>query len=267
MSAPEQDIAPSPASTLDRVRAMVAAAASEGPFRAPAGQVVRAVHHGEPVLFTVTAPRDVIQQYHNLGRFYEEHEMRALQLIFGFGGTFVDIGANIGNHALYVAKFLRPRKVIVFEPNPAAVEILLSNLCLNGVEDVFDLSHLGYGVSDGASTSLGFNTPERNLGATTLVEEAGDVTCITGDSVLGAEKVSVIKIDVEGMEMRVLDGLRETIARCRPVVMIEVDNENREVFADWLKTHRYRIQWRFKRYKANQNFVVVPMPRPEGDTP
>lgn len=228
-------------------------------FMVECGHIVRFVLHGEPVQFCITNPDDLIQKHHAIGVFYEAKELQTIQRYFPFGGTYVDIGANIGNHALYVAKFLRAGKIIPFEPNPKAIELLVANFILNNAAGIVDFSHLGNGVGD-PTTGMGFDTPEQNLGATKLVQGAGDVTVISGDDALKNTHVHFFKIDVEGMEIEVLASLENTIQRCRPNLMVEVDTHNRGAFADWMRAHNYGIAHRFKRFRDNQNFLVVPNP-------
>ena len=67
-----------------------------------------------------------------------------------------------------------------------------------------------------------------------------------------------MKIDVEGSEMMVLNGLYETMARCRPPAMIEVDNENTEAFSLFCKRLDYRIVEQRSPYRANTYFMILP---------
>jgi hypothetical protein len=81
---------------------------------------------------------------------------------------------------------------------------------------------------------------------------------IAGDEALAQAKVDFIKIDVEGMEMQVLGGLAQTLARCRPVIFIEVDEANRAAFLAWVDANRYDIAATFRRYPVNENFLLKP---------
>jgi hypothetical protein len=86
----------------------------------------------------------------------------------------------------------------------------------------------------------------------------GDLRVIAGDEALAQAKVDFIKIDVEGMEMQVLGGLAQTLARCRPVIFIEVDEANRAAFLAWVDANRYDIAATFRRYPVNENFLLKP---------
>ena len=229
-------------------------------FVTPPCQVIRSVVWGEPIFFTVTNGKEKIQQHHARGQFYEAEELEIIRQYCRPGQIFCDIGSNVGNHAIFALKFLRVTKVIVFEPNPDLVEILLSNLALNGVLDLCDTSHLGFGLSDQAQSGLSIHAPNRNLGAGRLVEDGGDLAVIRGDDALAGQRVDFIKIDVEGMELKALSGLEETIRANRPTLFVEVDRENTDAFGDWVKAHGYAIKARFKRYRANENFLLVANP-------
>lgn len=242
----------------------------ELPFCTPVGQIVRAVILGEPVFFTITNRRDVIQKFHILGQFYEAEELEIIRRWFRPGSVFCDIGANIGNHSLFALKFLRAAQSILFEPNPAAITILRSNLELNGLTDRADFTHIGFGLSDTAASGLAISAPNQNMGAGKLVEGDGSVQTLVGDDALAGRQVDFIKIDVEGMELRVLAGLKQTLSRCKPLIFVEVDRANRFEFRSWLRSNGYGVRARFKRYRTNENFLLeanapLPTPVPEGD--
>lgn len=255
-----------------------AATAADGAEQAPAignpflsaGQVVRAVIWGEPVYFTITRPRDTIQRRHRAGEFYEPEELEIIRRWCPPGAVYCDIGTNIGNHSLFVLKYLRPAKVICFEPNPEAISVLISNLGLNGYLDDprCDLSRLGFGLSDHAEDGLAIEAPAKNLGGGRLVASAkaagADATAGAGlsirkgDDLLAGETPTFLKIDVEGMELQVLAGLSETIERHRPTIFVEVDGQNRAGFKGWVAANRYAVKQTFRRYRRNENFLIVP---------
>src|SRR5262249_53770051 len=150
------------------------------------------------------------------------------------GGVFLDIGANVGNHTIYVAKFLQPGAVIVIELTPPAIFILRSNIALNNLQGVVDTSLLGAGFADVEGRAAG-RGPKHNLGnAIFTLDSRGSFRVVPGDSLLADRRIDFMKIDVEGMEMAVLNGLQETIARNRPALYVEVDDRNAEAFRQWL---------------------------------
>ncbi|MBL6080129.1 FkbM family methyltransferase [Belnapia sp. T18] len=224
------------------------------------GSVVTATISGREVRFFVEDERDVIQQYHAVGQFYEVEELRIIEEFFPRGGVFVDIGSNVGNHSLYVGTYLHPRQIILFEPNPPAIAILTLNLALNGLQPVADLTYLGTGLADVPSRAQA-RVPEGNLGGTWLAptQEEDALVLIRGDDALAHRRVDFLKIDVEGMEMQVLAGLQRTIATWRPPLFIEIENRNAEAFQSWTERQGYRIERRFRRYEANENYLALPI--------
>ena len=233
-----------------------------GTYVSPVAHVVRAEHLGQTIFFTVPNPKDEIQQYHFRGEFYEREELEIMARHLPVGGTYCDIGANVGNHAIFVAKFLHAARLVLIEPNPPAIETLESNLFLNGIEGLCDRRHLGIGLSDGAHDSASMRTPGRNLGAARIrevgAEGEGEIVLATGDSLLEAEAFDLIKIDVEGHEMKVLSGLAGTIRTTRPKIFIEVDGENDDAFQAWVDEMNYEVLETFQRYPRNQNYMVGP---------
>jgi FkbM family methyltransferase len=214
---------------------------------------------GKQVHFFVTNEHDEIQYHHVAGRFYETEELAIIAQFFPRGGVFLDIGANIGNHTIYVCNYLAPLQVIVIEPTAVVIPILKINLALNGLLPLVDLSHLGVGLSDAPGRAVA-HVPGNNLGGTTLriTKEAEGLPLVRGDDLLMQRRVDFIKMDVEGMEMLALAGLAETIARWRPPMFIEVENDNAGVFREWLDAHRYVTVHTYRRYPSNENYMVVP---------
>ena len=236
--------------------------ASEGLTVSPVGQVVRTVIHDQPIQFFIANPRDVIQRVHATGQFYETEELDIIRRWCPPGATFCDIGSNVGNHAIYALKFLHVARVILFEPNPDAISILLTNLGLNGLLPRCETAHLGLGLSDHDVEGKAMSVSGRNLGGGHIVDAtepgAGAISLRRGDSLLAQENPDFLKIDVEGMEISVLAGLSGLIARCRPVIFIEVDNANRADFLQWVGDNQYVSRATFRRYRGNENFLLVP---------
>lgn len=210
-----------------------------------------------PVSFCVNMENDPIQRNHSRGTFYELKELKQLIGLFPEGGVFVDIGANVGNHSLFAAKFLKPSKVIPFEPNPRAYNLLIQNVLVNQMGGLFDLSKLGVGVSDVHSGGFAMEDRERNLGGAKMLEGQGDLEVYPADQLLADETPAMIKIDVEGMEMPVLAGLKDTIARARPIILAEIDNTNEDEFMAWAADNGYAVARTYQRYKLNKNHLLI----------
>jgi len=218
----------------------------------------RAVIDGRPVLFCTNKRRDPIQRANRKGRFYEQAELNMLSQLVPAGATIVDIGANIGNHSLYFALFMQAKRVIPFEPNPLTYEVLIANVLANGLSDVIDLSYLGVGLSDAASNGYGMEDLQRNLGAASMIEGAGDISLARADEALGDIRPDLIKLDVEGMEMGVLRGLGDIPAKSGCLIYAEVNNENAQAFAGWCDEVQLTSVHNFRRYRNSIYHVLAP---------
>lgn len=222
--------------------------------------VTQARYKDQRITFCTDMKHDPIQRNHRKGRFYEQSDLELLKDVFTPGGTFIDIGANVGNHSLFAAMVLGATRVVPFEPNPKAYRLLVQNVLANRLEDTIDLSRLGVGLSNETSGGFKMQSRERNLGAAKIEKEAGGALQVfVADDLLAEETPEMIKIDVEGMELSVLKGLEATINRTQPTLMVEVDIENEDAFQSWLKDQGYGITSTVQRYKQNRNHIARPM--------
>ena len=242
---------------VDRA-ATAAALAAGAPVNFEGVTVTRAELFGRVLWFATDVKRDPIQRCHRQGTFYEMPELEALSRHVPLGGVFVDIGANVGNHALFAALFLNSSRVIPVEPNPRCYRLLWLDALMNGVAERYDLSHLGMGLSDREAGNFGLEARERNLGATKMLEGEGEIPVTTGDLAFADVTPDFIKVDVEGMEMQVLRGLEATLARARPKMLIEVDRENYDAFDAWVSQVGYEVIETHQRYQSNKNFLIGP---------
>lgn len=219
---------------------------------------VHARIRGRDVTFCLNMRRDPVQNCHRQGRFYEEAELEALLPLLPAGATVLDIGANTGNHALFLALFAGAARVVVIEPNPLALEPLVGNVLANNLAEVIDLSHLGFGLGATNSAGWGMKRHERNLGATRMRPGEGSLAVRRGDDVFADLNPDLVKIDVEGMEMDVLAGLEVLIARARPLILIEVLATNRRAFESWAAARSYRCSTPGHSGPKNTNFLLCP---------
>jgi FkbM family methyltransferase len=149
----------------------------------------------------------------------------------------LDIGANIGNHTVVMARHCA--RVLAFEPQLKTGIRLADNVRLNRLENV---ELYDFGLSDRDEEIPLFIDPVENSGSTTFcrplaVAGCREVRCRTriGDQLLqslNVGRVDLVKIDVEGFEAAALAGLRHTLLASRPIVFSEWNNsETRSSFA------------------------------------
>lgn len=197
-----------------------------------------------------------IEREQTRGQFFEAAELEALRARIGPGRRIVDVGANTGNHTVYFAGPMAAASVVAFEPLPDVAGVLAAAVRRNGLANV-DLTRLGIGLSDRAGRARVVRSERGGLGASRLEDDPdGEIevarldACLTGGT-------DFLKIDVETMEMRVLAGAEKIIGRCRPVIFIEIANDNVGLFMDWLGKARYRIERIFSD-KGHSNYLIAP---------
>lgn len=222
------------------------------------GTIVTFEHEGQTIRFFVDRPEDEIQKYQYAGGFYEAEELEVIRRYYPGETVFADIGANIGNHAIYAEKMLNAPEIVIFEPNPIAIEHLKINLALNNCRRV-DLTYLGFPVSAKAGERMTITfSPANNLGNTVFgSSDTGEYRTITGDFALTHRRVGLIKIDTEEMEFQTLAGLEETISIWRPVIFVEVVEARETELQAWCAAHSYKIAESQKRYALLRNYVLT----------
>jgi len=181
---------------------------------------------------------------------FSEFEAVFLRQLLGGSGTMVEVGANIGAHTIPLAKLLasRGRELVAFEPQPVIFQTLCANLALNGITNV-----RAWPFACGAAAgTLHFRAPdyhaEGNFGGVEFQADAtatgSAVPCVRLDDTLGDAVISVMKIDVEGFERRVLQGAEQILRRSRPTLYVENDRRNESAaLIDYLWSLDYRLWW------------------------
>ena len=146
------------------------------------------------------------------------------------GDLVVDAGANIGYHALHLAKLVEARGTLVaFEPLPYLADALEASMVENGFVSRVNVHR---SALDQVSGSLRLRHAPRtaNFGGahlapdTALPEAHADETVATVrlDDVIAAQPCHFLKMDVEGAEPRVIRGAQRTLATGKPVILSEL---------------------------------------------
>ncbi|HET7464278.1 MAG TPA: FkbM family methyltransferase [Longimicrobium sp.] len=141
-------------------------------------------------------------------------EYEAFRAAAAPGAVALDVGANVGAYTLLLGGWVRPGgRVFAFEPAPEAFGGLARHVALNGLGDVVTPVRAAAAASTGTATLAGDGLSGANrLDASAAGER---VETVTIDDFCRRENVvpTFIKIDVEGAELDVLRGARETISR------------------------------------------------------
>lgn len=173
---------------------------------------------------------------------YELDELEMLERVMHDrpDGVALDIGANVGHHALYMASFCA--QVHAFEPFDPVGDRIQEKIERNGLSKI---SLHRVGLSDADDELPYFAPVGSNVGNGTFVESLSpsgqaEPTCTLSlrqaDRYLEAlnlPRVDLIKIDVEGFEMHVLAGLKQSLRRYRPVLMLELSDTARQAIGSF----------------------------------
>jgi FkbM family methyltransferase len=176
-------------------------------------------------------------------------------------GVVLDIGANLGSYCIPLAKKYPDIKFHAFEPQRIVSYQLCANVIINGLENVY-----AYELAlSNESTSLELTTPdyatEGNIGAFSINDEvrANEYECPTVNTTdridvtlldwLNFDNIRLLKIDVEGHELEVIQGGIETIKKNNyPPIIFEAwvwkpwFEPKRKALFEYLEGHGYDIQ-------------------------
>ncbi len=199
---------------------------------------------------------------------YQPHVFARFQEYLQPGTLFIDVGAHIGQYAIWAAAVARQHAppaplpaVLAFEPDPRIVWRLRNNVRFNDLEPYVQV--LEQAVSDQAGSSSFFLDTEIRSGMSGLrmhnhSEEhwQGDtqitVACITLDQAVAQhapqQPVGMIKLDVEGAELLALRGAQHTLHTHQPVLLLEACRKFMHTFdydygdlQAFLRGHGYQI--------------------------
>jgi FkbM family methyltransferase len=183
---------------------------------------------GHPLVLDVTDGSTSLRFSHNIP--YEPHLTALIAETLRAGSVFVDVGANIGFFTLLAARCASPGGfVLAFEPHPGARAQLQQLLALNGLEQAVTVAAAALSNESAPAARL-FTTADSVLSSldpalaplakTYPLLTSVEVPVSTLDDWLDAagppwadRSIDLVKIDVEGVEERVLQGMTRTLAR------------------------------------------------------
>ena len=158
---------------------------------------------------------------------YDPHETQLMRELVQPGWTVVDAGANFGWHAIHLAKRVGPQgRVFAFEPIPDTFLELVANATLNECENLSAWSSALGNADD--TVALYLPGIAWGAGAASQFLDLGEkieVPMRRLDDFLeehAVDQVDFIKADIEGGELNLLRGAERLLARCHPLILIEI---------------------------------------------
>jgi FkbM family methyltransferase len=170
---------------------------------------------------------------------WEPHVRKALEEAGNPNSVAIDIGANIGIHTVTMSRFFHT--VYAFEPQRVIYQALCGNLAINNCRNVITYNNPLYDKA----CKMQLSPQERqevpipmledqpdydrviNAGALTfevVEDQKSGLNAYSLDD-LHIENVSLIKIDAQGADLRILQGAKNTITRCRPIILFEWERD------------------------------------------
>ena len=191
---------------------------------------------------------------------YDPDEIALFEVLvksIGLSDTVVlDIGANIGIHAVTLADMVGPKGTVhSFEAQRIVYYMLAGNIALNSIENVY-CHHQAVGAAAGKiqipqfdyAKPLSFGSVEFGAEQREQIgqqrrndstrQEYVDLVSIDDQAY---PVVHLMKVDVEGMELDVLIGAEKTIRRDMPIIYVEYLKGDRKALAGWLLAAGYEL--------------------------
>jgi precorrin-6B methylase 2 len=140
--------------------------------------------------------------------FHETHTVRVVERVLKTGMTFIDVGANVGQYTLLASGLVGSRgSVHSFEPEPRAFRILEENVSLNRLTNV-SLTQCAVAAA---------SEPAQSVPRLSLDDYVRDRQI---------DRVDLIKIDIDGGELDVLQGARRLLSSTHPQLIVEFAESN-----------------------------------------
>ncbi len=171
------------------------------------------------------------------------------------GMTFFDCGANLGYFTLLASRLVDAAgRVVAFEPTPSTYDRLVAHVETNGFTNV-DVRRLALGSTSGTASVVAVSAENHGMNAVTFDDNdsnkdgrrrLADCDVRTVDDLLagGLPAPDVMKIDVEGWELRVLEGA-ETLLRSTacPSLIVELCDEPEKTLAYLQGLRPFHVEW------------------------
>jgi len=171
---------------------------------------------------------DLISNCINNYGYWEQHLYHFYSQFIKQDDIIIDGGANIGFHSIQFAKLANQGKVYCFEPQPLIFNVLSTNILINGATDIVKQFRLGLGDKEknlkmSPLKEQIFSENCINYGGRGLTEsnEGEEEVQLTSIDNLNLSKLDLIKLDVQGFELKTFIGGETTIITHHPIIFVE----------------------------------------------
>ena len=187
--------------------------------------------------------------------FFDVSEINTIEKLNAFYSlVLIDCGCNFGFYSFYTASLSKKNSVISIEASKDTLEEFFKNFKINNFNNIKVLNNA---VSDQSNKKMELNESEKDWESSLLstklnIKKKNLIESITIDSVIEEknikDKLLIMKIDVEGYDLNVLEGAKNSIRKNKPFIIIEFSkfifrNEifNYNYLQNFLETFNYQI--------------------------
>lgn len=182
------------------------------------------------------------------------------------GDCFYDVGAHIGFFSILAAFLVGVKgNIVALEPDRQNIAPLREAIARNSLGSTIEIVEQAVWSRVGNVKLLSVRSgPHSNSGMSKIVPwnvpDSYEVACTTLDLLSGAHPPpTLIKIDVEGAESKVLEGAEKLFTLWRPQLICEVhDHENARFVENWLDRRGYGLRWLVTSDEFSRQLVASP---------
>lgn len=165
--------------------------------------------------------------------------------------TFIDVGACIGDYSLFASSIITKGRIYAFEPFKKSIEMFEENIRLNNIKNISIFNGVASDKNGYEHLSIEKESEVNHIVHEKNIHNGIKIPSITLDRYItenNIKQVAILKIDVEGSEMKVLKGAEKSIRNKKiKKILIEL-NKNNQFFGSsnqkiiaWLKKQQYRV--------------------------
>jgi FkbM family methyltransferase len=228
-------------------------------------------HKGKMFTLFLSPDNGFIDKHIFLYGVYEPFMLDIINENLREGDTFVDIGANIGQHSMFAASIVQETgSVYSFEPIPRIYAQFMDSVHANHFDTIIHAQNVAIGTTD---SKQDLYLKAENIGGSSLVDNDGATETVTisvrnGDTLLShIPHITMVKIDVEGYEYEVLSGIQEVLKKHTPTILIEFsgyfyneqqENHGQKILSllESLGYRMYDIEDDMKPLDSHKNFIA-----------
>lgn len=208
---------------------------------------------------------DLVANHLKSGLYFEPEVIDIAKFFIKDRTAVLDVGANYGQMSISFSKQTPNGKVFSFEAEPFVLDILKKNLSVNDCSNVDVIAGAVYNIT---GEKLIFPEPDFKrfgsygaYGIDPNAKTGRTVESITIDSLNIEERISFMKVDIQGSDLFALQGARQTILKNKMPILFEYEDqfqtEFKTGFNDYVEFVK-SINYKFEKIITGVNYLIVP---------